>query len=55
MQQYAEDEGPQERLRRQRVLESWIVAGVLTPKETLEAARVLRLLRERGRGSERAA
>jgi hypothetical protein len=55
MQQYAEDKSPQERLRRQRLLESWIVAGVLTPKETHEAARVLKLLRERGRGAERAA
>jgi len=55
MQHYAEDESPQERLRRQRMLESWIVAGVLTPKETHEAARVLRLLRERARGTERAA
>ena len=55
MQHYAEDESPQERLRRQRMLESWIVAGVLTPKETHEAARVLRLLRERRRGTERAA
>ena len=55
MQHYAGDESPQERLRRQRMLESWIVAGVLTPKETHEAARVLRLLRERARGTERAA
>ena len=55
MQHYAEDESPQERLQRQRMLESWIVAGVLTPKETHEAARVLRLLRERARGTERAA
>jgi len=55
MQHYAEDESPQERLQRQRMLEQWIVAGVLTPKETHEAARVLRLLRERARGTERAA
>ena len=55
MQQYAEDDSPQKRLRRQRLLESWIAAGFLTPQETHEAGRVIKLLRERGRGTKRAA
>jgi hypothetical protein len=55
MHQYAEDESPKGALRRQRLLESWIAAGFLTPKETHEAGRVLKILRERGRGTKRAA
>jgi hypothetical protein len=49
MHQYAEDESPGGLLQRQRALESWLSAGVLTPKEAHEAGRVLKLLRQRGR------
>ena len=49
MQQYARDDNPSGLLRRQRTLESWISAGFLTPEETHEAGRVLKLLRQRGR------
>jgi hypothetical protein len=55
MQQYSEDDSPQSLERRQRTLESWIAAGVLTPEETQEAGRVLKILRERDRGLPRAA
>ena len=55
MNQYAEDDSPKKRLHRQRLIESWIVAGVLTPEETHEAGRVLKILRARGRGTKRAA
>jgi hypothetical protein len=55
MNRYVEDDSPKKRLRRQRLLESWIAAGFLTPEETHEAGRVLKLLRERGRGTKRAA
>ena len=55
MNQYAADDSPKKRLRRQRLLESWIAAGVLTPQETHEAGRILKILRERGRGTKRAA
>ena len=55
MQQYAEDNSPQSLERRQRILESWISAGFLTPEETHEAGRVLKILRERDRGFPRAA
>lgn len=55
MHQYAEDDSPQQLLRRQRLLESWIAAGFLTPEETHEAGRVLKLLREKGREAKRAA
>lgn len=55
MHQYAEDEDPQGALRHQRRLESWIAAGFLTPKETHEAGRVVKILRERGREAKRAA
>ena len=48
MYQFAEDDSPRGILRRQQTLESWISAGVLTPKETYEAGRVLKLLRQRG-------
>jgi hypothetical protein len=54
MHQYAEDDSPQKRLGRQRLLESWIAAGCLTPEETHEAGRVLKLLRERGCRTKRA-
>lgn len=47
MHQFAEDDSPRGILRRQQTLESWISAGVLTPKETSEAGRVLKLLRQR--------
>jgi len=50
MHQYAEDDNPGGGRQHQRVLESWISAGVLTPQETHEADRVLKLLRQRGRG-----
>ena len=49
MHQYAEDKSPGGLLRRQRTLESWLSAGVLTPKEVHEAGRVLKLLRQRDR------
>ena len=55
MNRYVEDDSPQKRMRRQRLLESWIAAGVLTPEETHEAGRVLKLLRARGHGTKRAA
>jgi hypothetical protein len=55
MHQYAEDDSPQSLARRQRILESWISAGFLTPEETQEAGRVLKILRERDRGFSRAA
>lgn len=55
MHQYAEDDNAQSLERRQRTLESWISAGFLTPAETHEADRVLKILRERGRGFPRAA
>jgi len=55
MQQYVEDDSPNGLRRRQRLLEAWIAAGVLTPKETHEAARVLKILRARERGFRRAA
>ena len=55
MHQYAEDNSTQGLEWRQRTLESWISAGFLTPAETLEADRVLKLLRERVRGLPRAA
>lgn len=55
MQQYAEDDSRQSLERRQRILESWIAAGFLTPEETQEAGRVLKILRERDRGLPRAA
>ena len=47
MNAYAEDDSLQGLVSRQRAIESWISAGLLTPKETHEARRVLRLLRER--------
>ncbi len=46
---YAEDDSLQGLGSRLRTIESWISAGLLTPKETHEARRVLRLLRERRR------
>ena len=49
MHAYAEDDSLQGLKSRQRAIESWISAGLLTPKETHEARRVLRLLRERSR------
>lgn len=49
MNAYAEDDSLQGLGSRQRAIESWISAGLLTPKETHEARRVLRLLRERSR------
>jgi hypothetical protein len=49
MSQYAEDDNLMGVGSRLRAIESWISAGLLTPKETLEARRVLRLLRERSR------
>jgi hypothetical protein len=49
MNQYAEDDSLQGLGSRLRAIESWISAGLLTPKETHEARRVLRLLRERSR------
>jgi hypothetical protein len=55
MHQYAEEDSPQNLERRQRILESWISAGFLTPEETQEAGRVLKILRERDRGFPRAA
>jgi hypothetical protein len=55
MHQYAQDDSLQGLQRRQRTLESWIAAGFLTPAETDEAARVLKILRERGRDSRKAA
>ena len=55
MHQYAEDDSLQGLGRRQRTLESWIAAGFLTPAETNEAGRVLKILRERERGSRKAA
>ena len=55
MHQYAEDDSLQGLGRRQRTLESWIAAGFLTPAETNEAGRVLKILRERVRGSRKAA
>lgn len=48
MHQYAEDDSPQKLLRRQHLLESWIAAGFLTPQETHEASRVIKILRARG-------
>jgi len=50
--QYAEDDSPPGLLS---TLESWIAAGLLTPAETNEAGRVLKLLRERGRTTRKAA
>ena len=55
MHQYAEADNLQVIARRQRTLESWISAGFLTPAETHEARRVLKILRERVRGPKRAA
>jgi len=55
MHQYAEDNSTQGLEWRQRTLESWISAGFLTPAETHEADRVLKILRERGRRLPRAA
>lgn len=49
MNAYAEDDNLQGLGSRLRTIESWISAGLLTPKETHEARRVLRLLRERSR------
>jgi hypothetical protein len=49
MNQYAEDDNLQGVGSRLRAIESWISAGLLTPKETHEARRVVRLLRERSR------
>ena len=49
MNAYAEDDSLQGLGSRQRAIESWISAGLLTPKETHEARRVLQLLRERSR------
>ena len=46
---YAEDDSLQGLGTRQRAIESWISAGLLTPKETHEARRVLQLLRKRSR------
>lgn len=51
MHQYGEDDNPGSGWQHQRTLESWISAGVLTPQETHEADRVLKRLRQRGRGS----
>ena len=48
MHQYAEDDSPGTWQQRKRVLESWLSAGVLTPRETHEAGRVLKRLRLRG-------
>ncbi|MDJ0723200.1 MAG: hypothetical protein QNJ04_16300 [Desulfobacterales bacterium] len=47
MSAYADDDSPKELGTRLKDIESWISAGLLTPKETHEARRVLRLLRER--------
>jgi hypothetical protein len=49
MSAYAKDDSPQGLASRQRAIESWISAGLLTPKETHEARRVLQLLRDRSR------
>lgn len=49
MNQFAEDNSPQGIGLRLQTIESWISAGLLTPKETHEARRVLRLLRDRRR------
>ena len=46
---YAQDDSLQGIGFRQRAIESWISAGLLTPQETKEARRVLRLLRKRSR------
>ncbi len=47
MSAYADDDSPKGLGTRLKTIESWISAGLLTPKETHEARRVLRLLRER--------
>jgi hypothetical protein len=47
MSAYAEDDCPKGLGTRLKTIESWISAGLLTPKETHEARRVLRLLRKR--------
>ncbi len=44
---YAEDDNPMGLGTRLKTIESWISAGLLTPKETNEARRVLRLLQQR--------
>lgn len=49
LQRYAQESTPDGMRRHRRTLESWIAAGVLTPKETHEAGRILKLLRQRGR------
>ena len=51
MNAYAADDSLLSLASRQRAIESWISAGLLTPKETHEARRVLRLLRERSRAA----
>ena len=53
MNAYAEDDSMHGLTSRQRAIESWISAGLLTPQETHEARRVLRLLRERNRARTR--
>ena len=55
MHKYVEDDSPQGLRSRRRTLESWIAAGFLTPAETNEAGRVLKILRERVRGNQKAA
>ena len=47
MLEFAQEHNAQGLADNQRTLESWISAGVLTPKEISEARRVLRILRER--------
>ena len=47
MSSYAGDDSPKGLGTRLKTIESWISAGLLTPKETHEARRVLRLLRKR--------
>ena len=55
MHKYVEDDSPQGLLMRRQTLESWIAAGFLTPAETNEAGRVLKILRERVRENKKAA
>jgi hypothetical protein len=47
MLEFAQEHNAQGLVNHQRTLQSWISAGVLTPKEIDEARRVLRILRER--------
>jgi hypothetical protein len=47
MLEFAQEHNAQGLANNQRTLESWISAGVLTPKEIGEARRVLRILRAR--------